>query len=46
MSGLKRAADELCDLYDSVGMVPREAPLDLGAVVEGLDGKFFHRPEL
>jgi hypothetical protein len=46
MSGLKRAADELRDLHDSVGMVPREAPLDLGAVVEGLDGKFFHRPEL
>ena len=33
----------LRDLHDFVGMVPRKASLDLGAVVERLDGEVLHR---
>ena len=46
MTGLKGAADDVRDLYDLVGMVPRKAALDLGAVVERLDGEVLHGAEL
>lgn len=46
MPRFEGAADEFGDLHDFVGMVPRKAPLDLGALVERLDGKFFHGIEL
>jgi hypothetical protein len=46
MAASQGLADELRHLHDLVGMVPGEAPLDLGALVERLEGKFFHRAEL